>query len=282
MGVCLIGFITAILVLNHRAYHRGQRIARERQLAEAALRESENRLKLLNENLERLVIERTEEVHALARALTLAEQRERQRLSLLLHEDLQQILFGAVLRIGMLQRCAAGLPQAAEDIAEIKRLTAKAIETSKTLSIELNPPILKGEGLDAALRWIGQHITSRYGLAVTLRIHEPFDEIDFERRILLVQFVRELLMNVVRHSGTDHAGLTVERCGRAIRITVSDQGRGFDVEQVRQQHKHHEYFGLFGIEERLRLIGGRLEIESSPQTGTSGRLLLPLPELKGT
>ena len=249
----------------------------ERKQAEQALRESENRLKILNETLETIVVRRTREVRELATALTLAEQRERQRLSLLLHEDLQQILFSATLRIDMLAAGAGNSPEAREDIDEVKRLTHKAIKTAKTLAAELNPPILKLEGLDAAIKWLAQHFVSHYGLDVTTEISEPFRELDVERRILLVQLVRELLMNVVKHAKTASAKLSALRCDDSIVITIVDKGKGFDLEQVRRQHTPHEYFGLFGIEERLRLIGGRLELSSAPGKGTVARIVLPFP-----
>ena len=245
---------------------------------EEALKESENRLKILNENLETIVVQRTEEVRQLARELTMAEQRTRQRLSLLLHEDLQQILFSATLRIDMLAESSRDVLDALEDIGEVKRLTQKAIKTSKTLAAELNPPILKSEGLDAALKWLAQHFHNQYGLEVAATFSEPFSDIDLDIRILLVQLVRELFMNVVKHANTNRAELSVTRSDKTLRITVGDLGAGFDLEALRKLPKAPEHFGLFGIEERLRLIGGRLEIKSAPGKGTVARIVLPLRE----
>ena len=279
-------FIVSVTPLTDATGHiRGSvHVAHEitvRKRMEETLRKSENKLRTLKENLENTVLQRTEEIRDLAKALTLAEQRERRRLSLLMHEDLQQILCSTNLRIDMLKEDVRNLSEAQEDLSEVKRLTLKAIKTSKTLSADLDPPILANEGLDAALKWLAQHFFDQYGLQVTADISEPFREIEMERRILLVQLVRELLANVAKHADTHCATLSATRSDGSIVITVSDKGKGFEVGQVRTRHKPHEYFGLFGIDERLQLMGGRLEIESAIGKGTTAKLILTLPELKG-
>lgn len=121
---------------------------------EEKIKESENRLGLLNENLENMVVQRTEQVRELAKELSLAEQKQRWRLSEILHEDLQQKLFAVKTRFGLLKDiCKTGtLVEIAEDIAELEKLTSQALDTTKRLAIEFNPPVLQYEGLDTALK----------------------------------------------------------------------------------------------------------------------------------
>ena len=130
--------------------------------------------------------------------MSLAEQKERQRLSDILHENLQQVLFSIKTRFDLLSNEFTDFPEEMkQDIEDLKMLIIKALDTSKMLAIEFNPPVLKNEGLDAALKWLAHHIESRYHLKVHVNITGEFRIIPNEERVLLVQFVRELLFNVV-------------------------------------------------------------------------------------
>lgn len=243
-----------------------------------ALEESQNSLKILTESLEEQVVKRTTQVRELAKALTLAEQRERQYLSKILHDDLQQILFSAKMRFDLLEYDIKNAsPDVMEHVSEIKRLTEKALHTSRILAIEFNPPILKEEGLDAALKWLAHHMQTQHNLEVPVSITGNFRIIPEEERLLLIHFVRELLTNVSKHAHTAQVQLTVKQLNNDLVITVEDNGVGFDVEAVRKKQKENKHFGIFRIEERLHLIGGRLEIQSQPGKGTITRIIVPLP-----
>ena len=248
----------------------------ERKRAEDALRESENRLKELNENLEKIVVKRTQQVRELSRALTVAEQRERKRMSSLLHEDLQQMLLSANMRLELLSADVKDNPSVMREVEEVKHLTLMAINATKTLAVEFNPPILKSEGMDVALRWLMQHFQSQFGLEVTAVSLDPCWEIDPDIRLLLVQLVRELFTNIVKHAKTNKAQLSVTCDKETITMVVRDRGAGFDVAKVRKVARAREAIGLFSIEERLELIGGRLEIESAPGKGTVARIIVPI------
>jgi PAS domain S-box-containing protein len=241
------------------------------------LESSQHDLEKLTQSLEQQVERRTVQVRALARELTLAEQKQRQRLSTILHEDLQQVLLSVRTRFVLLRETIAnGSPEDIdEDIDELERLLAKALDTTKRLAIEFNPPVLANEGLDAALKWLAEHMHKRYGLQIDVAISESFTMIREEERVLLVQLVRELLHNVVRHAGTVHARLTVSRDEKYIAIEVADAGVGFDVRQKRREARKNKQYGLFSIEERLRLIGGCLRIDSSPGHGTLVQMMVP-------
>jgi signal transduction histidine kinase len=269
LGIGVIWLLYANMHMNVRG-----RRERERLLAEA--RESRENLRTMNENLESLVTKRTEQVRELAKALTLAEQRERQRFSLVLHEDLQQTLFAAKTRSEILMECEHCRSEANEDISEIKRLTDKAIRTTKNLAFELNPPILRTEGLATALKWLTHFYARQYGLHTQFTGTEPFTEIGEEERILIVQLVREMLSNIVKHANTNQAELVVAKLDSAVEIRVTDRGKGFDIEEMKRRQKTEKHFGLFGIEERIRLIGGSFDIHTAPGSGTTARLVVPI------
>lgn len=248
-----------------------------RKQAELALQESERRLKILNENLENIVVRRTEQVHSLSAALTLAEQRERKQFSYILHENLQQKLFGArmLLRQHLRDHQTADKIEEWDDVAEGIDIIDKVLQTAKNLAVELNPPILKSEGLDAALHWLVTHMEKAYGLRVELRMSGAVKNVRDETQLMLTQMTRELLNNVKRHAGVSEALVEVSCENKHLRITVSDAGRGFDPQKALFESVNVSRLGLLSIRERLQLFGGDMAIQSTPGHGTRVTLVLP-------
>jgi PAS domain S-box-containing protein len=246
--------------------------------AELALEENEHRLRILNENLESLVVQRTEQVLALSTALTLAEQRERKQFSQILHEDIQQKLYGArmLFKQHLRDHRETGVEEESDDITQGIAVLENALRTTKALSIELNPPVLSSEGLDAALRWLAAHKRTTYGFTVELRMQGPVGTVRHQMQIMLTQMVRELLNNVRRHAGVSEALVEVRCEEKSIHITISDKGRGFDPQKaLLEETDKSRRLGLVSIKERLRLFGGELTIQSAPGQGTQVTIVLP-------
>jgi len=261
-----------------------QRLEEERRQAFEALQEREQQLRSLAESLEDRVRQRTEalqekheEVRRLASALTLAEQAERRRIARLLHDDLQQILYGLRVRLHVL-----GLdfsvdiaPGLAEHLDYIKESTERAIDVTRTLSAELNPPVLKGEELEAVLQWLVQHMHEAYDLMVHLKVEGNLKVHSEDKRLFLVQLVRELLFNVIKHARVDEAWVEAYSDKGWLIIRVEDQGVGFDPEKVQRRHWKNS-LGLFSVRERLQLFGGRMEIDAQPDKGSRITIATPL------
>ncbi|MBD3358924.1 MAG: PAS domain S-box protein [Chitinivibrionales bacterium] len=249
----------------------------QRKEAEEALKRSQNRLKILNENLENTVVQRTEQVRALSKALALAEQRERKRFSYVLHENLQQLLLGARMLLNQHIRDHQKIEPSDhfDDVAEGLSIIEKALHTTRSLSIELNPPILRTQGLDTALGWLADHMKKNYGLEVDLHLNGPVSTIRDETQLMLTQMVRELLNNVIQHAGVLRARVEATCEDRRARIEVSDKGRGFVPRQVLRETTEESRLGLFSIRERLKLFGGDLTMQSAVGKGTRCVILLP-------
>jgi signal transduction histidine kinase len=194
-----------------------------------------------------------------------------------LHEGLQQKLLGA--RILLNQHTADHQTNKNdsdhEDLEEGIVLLNTVIQITRTLSLELNPPILNTEGLDAALRWLCKHMQDNYKLNIDLQMHGSVDHIRGEAQMLLTNMIRELLSNVVRHSGEPDAEVTVICEYKHIKIIVRDNGIGFDVETLSKKTPEETRFGLFSVRERLSLFGGQLQIESQNKHGTTCTIIYP-------
>lgn len=206
--------------------------------------------------------------HAASQA-ALAEQRERRQLALDLHDDLGQTLQLASLR---LKRFADSSEEARErGLQEISRLLDEARERVSSLSFQLSPPVLYDVGLVAAAEWLADDLERRYGLVVTVnQADEP--ETDEAARVTLYRALRELLVNVAKHSGVREAHVRIWQEGSAACLEVTDGGRGFDPAEARRG------FGLLALRERVRHLGGSVTISSADGSGARVVICVPRPD----
>jgi signal transduction histidine kinase len=232
----------------------------ERNAATAELEEASASLRQLNQDLESRVAERTEEVRGLANALTMAEQEERRRIGHVLHDDLQQVLHGVQMLL------AAGDPDRASELVD------QASRLTRTLAHELTPPVLREGTLGELVRWLADRQQEVYGLEVEVDVEDGIPRVDEAVRVLLYGVLREFLFNVVKHAGARQVLLTAEAAGEAgVRVVVADDGVGFDpTSQGRPSG-----IGLAGARDRIRLVGGRLDIMSAPGAGTRVAIEVP-------
>ena len=244
-----------------------------RREAAEKLRESEERLRDLNETLERRVRERTRQVRSLASTLTRAEQEERRRISMILHDDLQQRLYGVQIHLKVAQQAA---PEATGALDKASEELDDAVHTARTLAVDLSPPVLKDEGLREALLWLARRMEDAYGLTVEVKAAKAFRMPDEDMRVLLFQLIRELLFNVVKHAGVARAAVEVEDVDDYVAVHVVDVGRGFDLDEVMGGSAGSKGFGLYSVRERLDLFGGRVEIVSAPGAGTRVSIYAPV------
>ena len=239
------------------------------------------RLEQINHELEHRVSARTAELehraHQLRRLtsqLTEAEQRERQKLAQVLHDHLQQILVAAKMQAGLLNT-PLHPDSVTQTASQLCHMLDEAIESSRSLSHELSPQVLYDLGLGPALEWLAPRTEDKYGLTVHVQTDENAEPAGEPVRVLLFQAVRELLLNVVKHARTHEAWVRMTRYPEdRVRITVEDHGTGFNPEQLEQGGG--EQLGLFGLRERLEVLGGELQIHSTPDTGTTVTLLASL------
>lgn len=256
---------TATLVSVVRTALRARRRQRE-------IRDLLRELKGLNATLEVRVEETTAQVRDLSAALTLAEQQERQRISELLHDHLQQLLFAARLHLHLID--ADGLDEAAvSNISFVREMLAEATRLTRDLSVELHPPVLRDEGLTAAIEWTVAQMREQHNLTITVEAESDPLLPSREMMILITRSVRELLFNVVKHAGTACARVRIHATDTEVTVTVADDGEGYDPTEVESRSVVGS--GLRGLRERLELLGGTLTAESMPGAGTRTTLRVP-------
>jgi len=226
-----------------------------------------------------LALERSNrQVRALASALTLAEQRERRRISQILHDHVQQMLYGIQMRTYLigLDTPEEGKAYIHEHLTEMEALVEEAIQSTRTLTVELSPPVLQSEGLGAAFSWLANQMNRLYDLRVDLEITQDYQLASDDLRVLIFQLVRELLFNVVKHAFTSQARVIMCVEGEQFVVRVEDSGVGFDpLPLVDEATGDIGGFGLYSIRERLGLFGGEVMIVSQPSQGTQVALSLP-------
>jgi signal transduction histidine kinase len=126
------------------------------------------------------------------------------------------------------------------------------------------------------LEWLAEHTTKRYGLPCALELIGERIPLEIERRVLLFQAVREVVLNVVKHARASQVKVRVFRNQRLWRVDVIDDGVGVKLNELgRVERRENEGFGIFSLRERLQYLGGSLRIANRPKGGTHVSLVLP-------
>ncbi len=244
-------------------------------------KKAEDALQALNETLEQRVAERTAlaerrsaQLRDLALQLIRAEEKERRRVANILHDHFQQLLVAAKFRVGLLRRHPER--SRAEILETIEDALAEAIRVSRSLTVELCPPILYDVGLSQALQWLARWMQDRQGLQVNVSGELPAGPIAQDLQVMLFHAVRELLFNVVKHASVSSASLEMASRDGGLCIAVTDEGTGFDVSGGGSDGQGSAGYGLVSIRERLEHLGGQLRIDTAPGRGTRVSLLVPM------
>ena len=166
-------------------------------------------------------------------------------------------------------------------IDECEHVLADATLQTRTLMLELAPPGLHESGLLEALRWLAERVANQQRLIVSVEddgIQKPLED---QVTVLLFQTVRELLQNVVKHARSKRATVRCSVSDDMLALDVMDPGVGFEVNAISRLPTRHGGFGLFNIRERLKLMGGSIDIHSVVGEGTTVRIRVPLKSQHG-
>jgi signal transduction histidine kinase len=225
--------------------------------------------------MRRAIERKNQQLRTLASAVTLAEQRERRRISQVLHDHVQQLLYGVQMRAHLIGLDAGEQPSVQEHLQALESLIHDALRLTRTLTVELSPPILQNEGLLSALTWLANHMAESYGLCVTVSGESDYHSPSEDLQVLLFQLVRELLFNIVKHAGVNQATVKLWEEENQVVIQVTDEGRGFDASKIFEGEQTWTGFGLYGVHERLALFGGQLTLDTRPGAGVRATIIAP-------
>ena len=215
------------------------------------------------------------QIRTLAANLTVAEQKERQRIAKILHDDLQQRLFAVKMQLSFVQQSykQGSAEDIEDDTANLESWLTDAIETTRRLSVDLSPVVLQGSSFREALGWLADEMRERYGLVVNIEAPSDSTQLDEHVRILLFEAIREMLFNVVKHGEILQASVEMRQAGDHLQVEIVDHGKGFEAEKVLKDPKATH--GLIDIRNRLNLLGCEMKIESHPGEGT--QVLIEVP-----
>jgi len=134
---------------------------------------------------------------------------------------------------------------------------------------QLRPAILDDLGLGPALEWLADNLTAETEADVTVQLSPIPQDLSHEVQLTLFRVAQEALANIKRHAGATQAGIRLARTGNLIRMTISDNGKGFDVRVVLSDFSSMGKLGLAGMQERIQLLGGSISVQSMPGRGTT-------------
>ncbi len=234
-----------------------------------AMREAENAL-----------AQHDAQLSALAAEITLAEERARRKLASELHDGPAQNLAGMAMQLAALKRGMSDR-ELVERLTEAEEVLADTTLQTRTLMLELAPPGLHECGLVEALRWLADRVANQQRITVTVEDDGLPKPLEDQISVLLFQTVRELLQNVVKHARSKRATVRCSVVDDSLRLDVLDPGVGFEVQSINRLPTRQGGFGLFSIRERLKLMGGSIDIHSIVGEGTTVRIRVPLKPQHG-
>ena len=203
--------------------------------------------------------------------ITMAQEEERKRIARELHDETIQALVVLARQLDDIASSGKGLSEYKRILLEILREQINRVMADvRRLSQDLRPPALDRLGLVPALEWLASDIRKSSGIDMQVKTYGVSQRFLPEVELVLFRIVQEALRNVWRHSRATSAEVTVEFVEKErIRITVKDNGKGFDIPETTGDLVKQGRLGLAGMQERIQLVGGSLKIESNSGEGTA-------------
>lgn len=212
--------------------------------------------------------------HLSSQVLT-AHEAERKRIARELHDDTGQALTSILVRLRLLEKTAED-ETVRSNVGELRELTGNALDAVRRMAVDLRPAALDDLGLVPALHSYADKYSTSWPITVTFSAEGLKKRLPANVELVLYRVVQEALTNVAKHSGARSVEVKLRRRSNIVTVTVTDDGRGFDIRNFTRTEGAG--LGLFGMRERLALVGGTVSIESTPGRGTTIMARVPVQE----
>jgi signal transduction histidine kinase len=256
------------------------------ELLEKRVEERTAELSNSNELLRQEIIERERieeelrqselELRRVSSRLLSVQERERQRISLELHDALGQSLSLLKLRLGGVGKLANGDDTTRKALEDILRFVDEIIESLRRISHDLSPQVLEDLGLLAALRSLTREFSRHSGIHVFMEMEDTEHLIGPDSQIAIYRIFQEAFTNIEKHSEARNAWVSLKREFDIAIFRIEDDGKGFDTKRIEANHRAGRSLGLAAMEERARMLGGSLEVSARETCGTRITLMVPI------
>jgi signal transduction histidine kinase len=217
-----------------------------------------------------------DELQATVGKVIRAQEDERRRIGRELHDEAVQLLSAAAVRVGELEEHVSQEQESVrEGLSELRGILTGALWEIRKIIVALRPSDLDDLGLIPALSAYARNRLGEAGVAVQARLERPAQRLTLDAETAVFRIAQEAVNNVARHSQAQHAIVAFAQRNGSVVLSVQDDGIGFDPEHV-HTNGHGEGLGLMGMKERAALLGGRLELVSTPGAGTTVRAVIPV------
>jgi signal transduction histidine kinase len=203
---------------------------------------------------------------AFTRQLILYQENERKRVASELHDGLGQDLMLIKNRLGMLT--AGTTPEIARQLQEISATTSRTIAEVRSISHALRPSALEQVGLTKALEWMVEQLAEVPSSKFSIELENIDGLLTPEMEINLYRIVQEALNNVLKHANASEVIIGVKREAEGVSVSVFDNGQGFEIAATASNGPRQDGFGLISMAERAKVLGGQLDVRSTPGIGT--------------
>jgi PAS domain S-box-containing protein len=258
----------AVLAASNKELKR--EIARRQAVEEALKKSEQNQCQLLEQSRHM-----QGQLRLLSHRLLQAQEDERKRISRELHDEIIQTLVGINVHLEALGREATVNPgRLKKKIAQTQKLVIKSVRIVHRYAQELRPTQLDDLGLISTLHSFMKDYMKRTGVRVHFTTFAGIEQLNGVRRAVIYRVVQSALSNVAQHAQASQVKVSLSKIADGIRLEIADNGKSFDVDRVLRS-KTNKHLGLLGMRERVEMIGGTLDVESTKGLGTTIRAHLP-------
>jgi signal transduction histidine kinase len=210
--------------------------------------------------------------------VTAAQEEERQRIARELHDGVGPALASLNLRLRTAAKSVQPNPAAAQELKELADLTQANIQDIRRLIYDLRPAVLDELGLVAALREYVDRYQQEQGLSVMLSLPEGRRRLPAPLETTVFRVIQEALTNAARHAKARHVDVALDWDAAQVTLRIADDGQGFDLHEAAARAKGGQHLGLWSMRERIEQLGGQLDMQSAPGSGTTIQATVPLTE----